>query len=112
VQNIVKFDALGLAIFTVQTTGQLIDQLNASIQALVDSGDLKSGLGKNLQNRVHAVERSLQKTPVRSSTACRQLGNLIGAIQDRVAHGDLSSENGASLIAQINDFMQKLGCAS
>jgi hypothetical protein len=111
-QNVVKFDALGLQLFTVQSIEELIGGLADTINGLVAAGDLKPGHGKGFLNRLRAVSRSLDKTPPRKAAACRQLANLIDKVQMRIDRGQLSADGGGGLIDQIEAFMTSLQCSA
>jgi len=110
IQGIVKFDALGLAPFTVLET-PATDRINdvlADIDALVAAGDLahgpSRGLSQHLQNALRDLDRG------KTQQACNQLRAFVSQANGKANGGVLDDDQAADLNAQVQAIESQLGC--
>jgi hypothetical protein len=110
IQGIVKFDALGLAPFTVISVSPTdrIGELLDDIDALVAAGDLgrgpSRGLTQLLQNALRALDRG------KTQQACTQLRAFVQQANGKANGGVLDEADAADLIAQVASIRAQLGC--
>ena len=96
--------ASSTASINVITPVQEINQMIASIQNLVTSGDLSSGTGRPLISKLTAVENSLNSGQTNKATT--QLNIFIIEVNIYIDSGILSQTNGQLLINSANAIIQ------
>jgi len=109
-QPIVTFDAIGLAPFTVLTSSpeDLIDEVLADIDALVDSGELGRGPSRGLTKHLEHALRDLGRG--KTKQACNQLDAFVSQANGKANGGVLDDDAAADLTAQVAAIQSQLGC--
>jgi hypothetical protein len=110
IQGIVKFDALGLAPFTVleASPSDRINDVLADIEALVAAGDLGRGPSRGLSQHLEHALRDLDGG--KTQQACNQLSAFVSQANGKANGGVLDDDDAADLTAQVEAIRSQLGC--
>lgn len=95
-------------VFTVITSEMAIGNLMYDVEALVDSGVLKTGQANGLTHPLQNAIRSLDDG--RFVPACSQLQDFINEVTDKTPT-PLDATNADALINGANDIRTKIGCS-
>lgn len=85
-----------------------IAEVEADIDDLVESGELKKGQANGLLKPLQNALRSLDKG--KTEAACNQLQDFLDEVNQKVADGALDPDSGADLIAAAEAIRADVGC--